>query len=327
MKDKGIFKFCDFATSLLILPNNEVKLSTPSTFNDPYDTNVVLSAKELSKAKDLIFNYALCEEFKKVIFSETISFKTWIKPFIYLHKRKYIRNQKRNNRRNEYKPPFDFVSLFWLLNKLKIRNGAVVKDNEDAFKKISELVQNGKAQEELKMKLISVPDNLLITCFAKTYDSILMWSHYSDNGRGVCIEFENEEFLDVHYSQKREAFAITKILRKIIWGFHNKNIEENQADNFSSQLNDIVPYLIKSTDWRHEEEGRAIFNEINNKIIKRDDLSLYRMKKVLSITAGYRVSEDNLKRLSVFAKEKNVKLYKMEISETTFDLSRIEVDY
>jgi len=327
MNKQSIFKFCDFETSLLILPNNELKLSTPGTFNDPYDTNVVLSAKELSKAKDLIINYALCEEFKKILFSESIKFKTWQKPFIYLRKWKYYRNQKRNCRRNEYKPPFNFIPVIWLLNKLKIRNGPLAKDNEDAFRKMSELIQNGNIQEDLKMRLITVPDSLLITCFSKTYDSILMWSHYSDNGRGVCIEFENEEFLDVNYSQNRKSFELTKIIRRIIWSFHNKNIPENQADNFPSQLGDILPYLIKSTAWRHEKEVRAIFNENSAKIVKHDGLSFYRMKKVLSITAGYRVSENNLKILSAFAKEKDVILYKMEISQTTFDLLRKEVKY
>ena len=47
--------------------------------------------------------------------------------------------------------------------------------------------------------------NVGIRCFSATYNNILMWSHYADGHRGLCIEFDAKELL------KRDFGEIIKV--------------------------------------------------------------------------------------------------------------------
>jgi hypothetical protein len=68
--------------------------------------------------------------------------------------------------------------------------------------------------------------NMGMCCFSKTYDNILLWSHYAEGHTGVCIEFDQTElnkmektlFFDLDYSDDfpiaKEAIDLRKAFRK-----------------------------------------------------------------------------------------------------------------
>lgn len=81
-----------------------------------------------------------------------------------------------------------------------------------------------------------------ICCFAKKKENFLMWSHYSDSHRGVCLGFDYDELTkqfgqydNVEYENEPYFFDITNI---------SKSIEK--------------AILRKSTDWKYEEEVRFL---------------------------------------------------------------------
>lgn len=50
-------------------------------------------------------------------------------------------------------------------------------------------------------------------CFSEDYRSILMWAHYADRGRGVCLEFEfpeSQQHLQVAYEEEGEGVTDEK---------------------------------------------------------------------------------------------------------------------
>lgn len=80
--------------------------------------------------------------------------------------------------------------------------------------------------------------------FSKSWDSPLMWSHYADRHRGVCLEFDgtsgSKPFFDVQYSKKRIFKGIT------IEGF----------SEFVSKDNMVELLGTKAKGWEYEQEVR-----------------------------------------------------------------------
>ena len=42
-------------------------------------------------------------------------------------------------------------------------------------------------QEQIALELLN---SYRICCFSSRYDSILMWSHYADENKGICVEYD-----------------------------------------------------------------------------------------------------------------------------------------
>lgn len=45
----------------------------------------------------------------------------------------------------------------------------------------------------VKELLDGIQKNSLIACFTETYKSMLMWSYYTDNHKGICIEYDTKK--------------------------------------------------------------------------------------------------------------------------------------
>lgn len=81
-----------------------------------------------------------------------------------------------------------------------------------------------------------------VCCFSKSFDSILMWSHYADYNRGVCFRFDLDKiklptglFGDIIYVKNKPIYDYT-------------NPEENISKWF----------LYKNKVWKYEREVRGI---------------------------------------------------------------------
>ena len=82
-----------------------------------------------------------------------------------------------------------------------------------------------------------------VTCFSRLFDNILMWSHYSDKHKGVCIKFDLLSDADffmtpfiVEYSDKYPTY------------------------NYLSNREGLAQFLLKtkSIDWEYEKEIRVM---------------------------------------------------------------------
>lgn len=95
-----------------------------------------------------------------------------------------------------------------------------------------------------------------ITCFSSNSCNLLMWSHYSNSHKGICLGFDiNENNLydfilnsdDIYLMLKRVTYL--KNRPQIIFSNNNKQ-------NFPKKFTEAI--LIKDTLWRYEEEYRLI---------------------------------------------------------------------
>ncbi|MEX3960905.1 DUF2971 domain-containing protein [Paraburkholderia sp. EG286B] len=92
-----------------------------------------------------------------------------------------------------------------------------------------------------------------VCCFSKRNDNLLLWAHYAENHRGICLEYDIPD--DVH---KKTFFPITysesqPVLEKV----ERFPAGDPNAGALSFKIEDAV-FLTKSADWKYEEEWRTL---------------------------------------------------------------------
>ena len=82
-----------------------------------------------------------------------------------------------------------------------------------------------------------------IYCLTPIPDSTLMWSHYADHHRGICLEFDKDSDLIGMSLQVRYRDTYPELLPQ------NRDV--------------LALVLTKSSDWSYEQEFRIIASTIN----------------------------------------------------------------
>lgn len=135
-------------------------------------------------------------------------------------------------------------------------------------------------------------ESALITCFSKNGNNTLMWAHYADSYKGICLEFDNSHdrfdkaFFDLKYAA--QGSVLYDFVDPVNY-FANKEVGFQKI------------FTRKNKDWKYEEEYRyIIYNEYDQKF-----QGLYRFKKhfLKGITFGARCSEENIQKVLEFCHE------------------------
>ncbi len=93
-------------------------------------------------------------------------------------------------------------------------------------------------------------DTFRVCCFSKINDNLLMWSHYADSHRGLCVEYEldTETYKSrVMHVRYQTAMPALETIRLHPNGTLSVNIDEEARI-----------FLTKSEDWAYEQECRII---------------------------------------------------------------------
>lgn len=149
-----------------------------------------------------------------------------------------------------------------------------------------------------------------ILSLSRTPTSPLLWSHYSDSHRGICLGFDresltadfeslNEDFSyceDITYAEKPPYFDLFIELGEKLGEFcrpwDNAKYEPSVADNFySEQIARLchANLMYKSSKWSYEEEVRVV--SFSPGLMKFDPKSLRQ------IILGARSSESDLETI------------------------------
>jgi hypothetical protein len=170
---------------------------------------------------------------------------------------------------------------------------------------------------EFETKSQSIRKKLKVACFSEVYDSILMWSHYTNNHQGFCIEYKFESFLNISeriypvvYSKKRPILlpeymkASKKLFSMMVFKAQEWEYEKEWR------------YIIGDPKMTEEEQNMSIVLSVPNAI-----------KSIYLGTDAIRYHSDLVKELSDIAKEKDVPLYEMRFHDSEYVLSPHKIDY
>lgn len=146
-------------------------------------------------------------------------------------------------------------------------------------------------------------DNILISCFSETYNSVLMWSHYANEHKGICIEY------DLHALDDNKRSIFNKRMHPVIYSNTVADITQVAIDTiFKSPPENIITYMLikpaiyKAIDWSYEKEWRIILPKIQNREIETPTPS--------KIILGARISEDDEEWVRKLCTERSIKVVK-----------------
>lgn len=176
-----------------------------------------------------------------------------------------------------------------------------------------------KGSQELKKELLQLRETMGVSCFSEKSDSILMWSHYANNHRGICVEYELLEFnnqlqftpVPVIYSDNRPSIS----------SFDLSSLERTAM---SMLLESITS---KSSEWSYEYEWRIIRDRKACGSAWNSDKAGALLPSITpkSIALGCESPESLLVALKPFCEKNEINLYKMEKDELQYKLNRATV--
>ncbi len=189
-------------------------------------------------------------------------------------------------------------------NKLKELNPALSeKEIDDLTHKQLEPDFINKTEQAFNDTIRHETDKCGIFTMSAKRDNLLMWSHYADHHRGICLEFETTngklfgcDLLKVDYPLLYPNFSVY-----------------DEAD-----LDWVRKYIsTKSEDWYYEKEWRILYHETGTQTYLTEELS--------GVILGARISEKNeeneeLVRKWILESNCKPKLYRAEPFKNRFGL-------
>ncbi|MFP5520713.1 MAG: DUF2971 domain-containing protein [Bdellovibrionia bacterium] len=151
--------------------------------------------------------------------------------------------------------------------------------------------------EELE-KYMKIRDKFGIISLSKTANQLLLWSHYGDAHKGVCIGFsglsKNTSYSEIKYITRQPLS-------------HKQPFE-------------ILKF--KSSHWRYEQEGRLIFNNKKNKHINLTELNSI----ISSVTLGLNIDHTHAIKIHSICSEKNIPVYYC-MKDKMYRIRRLKMDH
>jgi hypothetical protein len=118
-------------------------------------------------------------------------------------------------------------------------------DANDPFELMAISSHTRKARQVLGSFRKDLDSNTGLLCFTKDWTKLLLWSHYADKHKGICLGFDLKQntFEEVEYVDKR--------LRP--------ELDDEEQFTLPERLQTRL-HLLKASDWRYEEELRILVN-------------------------------------------------------------------
>jgi len=291
--------------SLDLLKTDKIKLSRPTDFNDPFDCGLKMAAKDLPE--DYIKEFVVPYTFNDLKQNYGISNKNY---------GKLIRSK------NIVHDLAKFIVKTKMPNiSLKERNKII----EEEKKSFIEGFLDPKFKEKIH-----------VACFSETYESNLMWSHYANDHKGFCVEYNFKE-LGIEDPVTRFIFPV--LYQKNIFDLKNylpdsnkefDNVLRSYMDNIKEEdilngiklprsvdkrFNNMLVFynaLIKSEDWKYEKEWRYVFT------VDTTEKKYLFIPKPKAIYLGAKISKKNFEEILKIVKDRNINVYKMETKNSEY---------
>jgi len=142
-------------------------------------------------------------------------------------------------------------------------------------------------------------------------DNILMWSHYADGHKGICLEFD---FL----------FDPFKKARKVIYSRGFPSIDPMRLIDYKDKLGHetLKPLFTKDEGWSYEQEWRVFHKEPNK-------LYVYDVDALKAVYFGCSVNYTDIEIVCLIlqGQSKNIKFYRAEKDKSSYSLKFKQVTY
>lgn len=166
-----------------------------------------------------------------------------------------------------------------------------------------------------------------VICFTTHNANLLMWSHYADEHKGICIEFDTENsFFQGKYSC--DYYQNVGIVRKVDYRVERPLIIDPRELVKSTEF-----WFVKSPEWQYEDEYRlllpidnAIQKRIKNKSQNNDLLLFYKIspKLIKSVTLGCQMPVETKQKVFSLCSDLGIKVRECFVHASEFRLDIVD---
>ena len=254
--------------TVAILTNRELRYSPASSFNDPFDCRLDIALKSKDEADQLVDNVAGAFRAigSKLVASAKAAFK--------------------GSGGVTSAPPSDDATEPTTKPRSRWQvTGARVQDDHGQWRDVPWEDVVNDVQVRRMSKLYKILDQSFgVLCLSKCPDDILLWSHYADSHRGLCLEFDvagySEVFPRLHAVKYADAYPdISPDFPDLLRLFQAKSGGEiseklltvadiladdlaGDAQSESSEHRTALSlarwFYVKSSHWAYEREWRCL---------------------------------------------------------------------
>lgn len=275
LRDINFPKFCYKyrklnQTTINTLSESYIWLSNIADLNDPFECSLQFDYIECSRAffSDKKFHQTFAEKFGKTLSNDDIKF--------------IVTNS-------------DPTKAYHEICKRKniILNISIEKQQEVIEKRWSEIIE--ETNHYIK-----------VCSFSEINNSLLLWSHYADEHKGICIE----------YDIANEPSEIRAFLLPMIY---SDSIYKVGLFEELTSLKKIGSTLIKAKEWEYEKEWRLVFFRQSNEFTNKQSVS--KPKAVYLGTRFYQNDEQLINSLFAVLEEKAIPYFHMTKHPTEYKLT------
>lgn len=181
-------------------------------------------------------------------------------------------------------------------------------------------ISDDEIKKEFYYLIKRVSEHMRVRCFVKPKDNInqkqlleverihpLMWAHYADSHKGICIQyrFKNEYFIQ---DSSKLSFRRVK-----------EETYTNDIPNLHESINISDALFTKSKVWEYEDEVRILDFDID----ENKDVKLQKNNEDVVIEAiyfGYYCNDRTIEKVSNAVRNTSIKLYQMVIENENLHL-------
>lgn len=183
--------------------------------------------------------------------------------------------------------------------------------------------------ESIEMLKEALRKNVKIICFSEEYLSMLMWSHYADNHKGIAIIYDKNDIENAdNYTSSGELIRKKSILRQVAYAQKQTDLTLEVEDYIRAykmpNLGDVIPPITnlsqdklrsmmteKSPDWSYEKEWRIVPRHIS---LENESKLGYMLIKPKGIILGSMCLEENQRQIIDICHRKRIPVYKSALN-------------
>lgn len=136
--------------------------------------------------------------------------------------------------------------------------------------------------------------SITLSSFTASNENNLMWSHYTDNHRGICVEYVEES---IDFLKKTKGFfACDKVQ------YSDMPPIVSSIENFKSQISKML--FNKQSEWKYESEYRMVLLSDNN-----CDFIKISPQLIKAVYIGSKAPRELVERILELCKSSNIDIY------------------
>lgn len=168
-----------------------------------------------------------------------------------------------------------------------------------------------------KDEKIKKQNKFKILCLTSSYRNRLMWAHYADSHKGVCLTLELDEELvyPVFYTNKR-IYNNTNLNMLVRHGNLKRSVIRKLSKEYDMEPRKKLGF-VKDSTWTYENEYRVVCYGKERDILENRD---YLKVHVRNVYLGACISEHDEKIIRNICKKKKVSVKKISFNKDSYSI-------